>query len=214
MDGQTREEPDMATFVDAASEQATAIVTAIRDQLTETIEALERTKDPAYTRAIRMLLAGEASLDHGLAALGLAKKSKQHEWQERQRAAMDFLELRTTESGREFIVIKQLSIEVEGKPDDAMTQLVSRKRWPGLPSAGKRFRFTLERAPALSGAYFAKRAALETWTHVDGGRWEPAGTMTLQALHRAFLDRAAIDSAPEGERDDLFARPEEVSRGQ
>lgn len=178
-------EGPMAIFVNAVSDHAALRVRALVEELASTIADLERPKDSTYTTAIRFLLAGEASLKHALAQLATAKKEKHHQWSAHQRDAVAFLGLRTAAFGREFVV----------------SNLLTGDRYPGLPPAGTRIRFVIENAPGLNGGRYAKRVGLETWS--GDGFVRRFDTMTLQTLHRAFLDRVVLDAAPEGEREDL-----------
>lgn len=174
MTDQLTEEPMGATFVDQTSEAALADLGQIRIRLAGVVRALE-TAGGEYAKAWRMLLAGEACIDHSVAALTAARNARHQTWSERQHTAIDFLELRAQGSGRRF------KVERDRRTADG-------RRYRGLPDTGASFTFTIERTAALNGGKYGRIVQVR---ELDFDR--TAHTMALQELHGAFLDGAIAE---------------------
>jgi exonuclease VII small subunit len=169
---QLTEEPEMgATFVDQTSDAALEDLGQVKRRLECVITALEHA-GPDYAKAARLLLAGEAAIDHATARLAQTKTERHRSWQERQRLAREFLEVRTEETGRRFCV------PVEVRHGGRIFRQV------------QDFRFTLERSRSLDGRHYGTIALV-------GDEPGPGTTMVpLQVLHRAFLDGVIVELEP------------------
>lgn len=173
------EEPDMAgTFHDATSDAALLELGEVRRRLGGVIAALE-TSGGEYQQAWRMLLAGEAAIEHAVGRLTTAKNGKHQAWQVRQTEAREFLVLRAEESGRVFRV-----------PEE--------RRYPGfIFRQADRLTFTLEKKAALDGRRYGTVARVFASKETSPGiREEGVLEMPLQTLHRAFLDGAIVEVEP------------------
>lgn len=157
---QLTEEPEMGTFVDVRCDRVSAALVRMLEELKAAIGVLED-GGHQYAPAARMMLAGEAALEHAIGKLTEVRNVRQRTWQEHQREAHEYLVLRAGGSGRTFRV------------REAMTNMLPIDTW---------FSFTILRAPALDGRLAAKVARLQSIP--DG---DLVTTLPLQRLHRAFL---------------------------
>jgi hypothetical protein len=171
------EEPDMAVFVDQTSDAATQELGEVRRRLSTVIAALEEA-GVDYHRAWRMLLAGEACIDHAVGQLTAARNARQQAWSHRQSEARDFLELRAEGSGRVFRVTEERRYAAGQKRGFIFT-------------ATERLTFTIERAAALDGRRFGAIARV-TARGKDGTDYTT--DLPLQTLHRAFLDGVIVET--------------------